>query len=239
MRGVLEAVRPKPVIPSQVTGIRPAIGDIRNGLVLDLDFGRRYSSNTKVIDQSQNGNNGTIYGATWTAGRVGQALSFDGDDDYVDCGAGTSLDITDAITIEAWVKWGGSTGTFQSIVGKENAYTLYSNNNNKLDLWLYQGGWTKVTSTTTLTTNTWQHVTATYNGSSSGEIYLNGTSIKQSDVSGNIGISVYSLSIGDKSSVGFSFKGSIDEVRIYNRALSAEEIRQRYVYSNLQAGIII
>jgi|GEM_PF-2512163 len=70
-------------------------------LVLRLDMNEN-DGNT-VYDSSGYGNNGTIHGATWTTGKFGSALSFDGENDYVDCGNDSSLDITDAITIEAWV----------------------------------------------------------------------------------------------------------------------------------------
>lgn len=54
-------------------------------------------------DSSGNGNNGTIYDATWTSGISGSALSFDGIDDYVEIPDSDSLDITGAITVEAWM----------------------------------------------------------------------------------------------------------------------------------------
>ena len=57
-----------------------------------------------TYDEISNSNDGTIHGATWTTGKYGAALEFDGVDDYVDCGNDDSLDITDTITIEAWVK---------------------------------------------------------------------------------------------------------------------------------------
>ena len=68
-------------------------------------------------DSSGNGNDGTIYGAEAIAGKTGQVLSFDGVNDYVDCGNNGSLKITDAITVEAWVKIAHSPGE-RIIVGK-------------------------------------------------------------------------------------------------------------------------
>jgi len=71
-------------------------------LVLHFDEG----SGTVARDASGNGNDGTIYGATWVNGKYGKALSFDGVEDYVDCGNDVSLNFerTDPFSIEAWVK---------------------------------------------------------------------------------------------------------------------------------------
>ncbi|RLI91232.1 MAG: hypothetical protein DRO95_04750, partial [Candidatus Altiarchaeales archaeon] len=77
-----------------------------DSLVLALNFNNNSAigeNSTHAVDISKYGNDGTIYGATWTDGKFGKALSFDGVDDYVDCGNDSSLDITDAITIEAWI----------------------------------------------------------------------------------------------------------------------------------------
>ena len=72
---------------------------------------------TTAADSSDYGNDGTIHGATWTTGKPGSALKFDGNDDYVDCGNDPSLDIDEEITIMAWVK-PNSTNVLQIIAGK-------------------------------------------------------------------------------------------------------------------------
>ena len=62
------------------------------------------NTGTTVYDSSSNNNDGTIYGATWTTGISGSALSFDGTDDYVEVTDDPSLNPVNMITIEAWVK---------------------------------------------------------------------------------------------------------------------------------------
>jgi len=62
-------------------------------------------SGTTASDSSGYNNHGTIYGASWTSGKVGGALSFDGLDDYVDCGNSETLDPTQEATVEAWVNF--------------------------------------------------------------------------------------------------------------------------------------
>jgi len=78
-----------------------------SSLVLALNFNNNSEigeTSSKAVDISRYGNNGTINGAVWTSsGRFGSALQFDGVDDYVDCGNGASLNITTAVTVEAWV----------------------------------------------------------------------------------------------------------------------------------------
>jgi hypothetical protein len=57
-----------------------------------------------IKDKSGNGNDGTIFGATWAQGKRGSALSYDGTDDYVNCGNNSNLNISGAFTAEAWIK---------------------------------------------------------------------------------------------------------------------------------------
>ncbi|MFQ6061968.1 MAG: hypothetical protein ACE5J9_02170, partial [Methanosarcinales archaeon] len=75
-----------------------------NGLVALWHFDE--NKGTIAHDSSPNHNNGIIHGATWTKGKFGYALQFDGKNDYVQVPDSASLDITDTITIEAWVKLG-------------------------------------------------------------------------------------------------------------------------------------
>ena len=72
-----------------------------------------------IYDTSGNGNDGTIYGATWTDGKFGKALSFDGENDYVKIPDSASLDITDEITIEVRVKTDTPVGESVGIVDKQ------------------------------------------------------------------------------------------------------------------------
>jgi len=74
---------------------------------------------TIANDSSGNNNNGTLYnGPIWEEGQVNKALSFDGSNDYVDCGNDESLNITDKITIEAWVKLANKEFIHYTIVNK-------------------------------------------------------------------------------------------------------------------------
>jgi len=194
----------------------------------------------KWYDFSGHDNHGAIHGATWTAkGRIGPALSFDGVDDYVDCGNAKSLDITDAITIEAWVKPNALAD--RNIVSKE--YPVYSYN-----LALNPSGITLEISPDGSQANRklciaplpaigqGSHIVAVFKPSTFMRVHINGELGKEETT--GIPASIYSTSypvrIGTLTGSLWFFNGLIDEVRIYNRALSALEIKALY---ELGAGI--
>jgi hypothetical protein len=196
-----------------------------------------------ATDSSGNDNNGTIYGAAWTTGRLGSALLFDGND-YVTIPDAPSLNPSDEITIEAWVKpLDVNQPGWNKIVAKP--YTQYSSPWQQYALTLYNGhfvfelnaGGSKsvVYSTAPLTNNTWYHVAATYNGSEM-RIYVNGELNGTQSKTGSIAVYPTDLHIGagiysDKN-IEY-IKGVIDEVKIVGTALSADEIKNDYEEGNV------
>jgi len=208
-----------------------------DSLVLALNFNNNSAigeNSTYVVDISQYGNNGTIHGATYTDGKFGKALSFDGSDDYVDCGNDSSLDITEAITVETWVK-PAQNSDHAGIAAKEH----YTNNQGWVLIQLsgtdwyfriYNGATYKaVSESNSVDLNTWQHVVATYDKQYM-RLYKNGVQIgTPTACDWSIATTSEPLCIGYRSSVGQHFSGIIDEVRIYNRALSADEIKMHYL----------
>ena len=182
-------------------------------------------------DLSGNGNDGTIHGAVATAGKIGQALSFDGTDDYVDCGSGYSLDITDALTIEAWVKFvdlvGWKTLIHGTTTGGWGAAYWFSFGPGK-QIRLNLEGTTDVRDDYTFSeaaVDTWYHLVGTYDGAN-GRIYIDGTEKHSWETTGSISITnINGALIGKTGNNAYYFNGLIDEVRIYNRALTAAEIK--------------
>jgi hypothetical protein len=184
-------------------------------------------------------NDGTLMNnPTWTTGAPAgdspsHALEFDGTDDYVDCGNDSSLDITDAITIEAWVKPAVvETGDVQrSIVTKRyNGQESW-----QFVIWqgkIYYSFWTGGVNTetqgvTVLSSNTWYHLVIIYDGANV-RLYLNAVQDKVLPHTGDIDVKTGDINIGVFNSDTDYFNGAIDEVKIYNRALSAEEVRYHY-----------
>ena len=175
-------------------------------------------------------NNGTIYGATWATGQIGGALNFNGTSNYVDCGSGASN--YDNITVSAWMK----TSTAGVLVSNRyNSYsygTWYTLTSTGIELGGNSSGsgYVNVTFNTPTTLNgLWHHIVYTKDGTNHA-IYVDG-SLDQSFTS-NADISwIQPLFIGKRwtksTSVGW-FNGIIDDVRIYNWALNAEEVALLY-----------
>src|SRR3989344_4532273 len=187
-----------------------------------------------VTDSSGRGNTGTITNmATSTAiGKIGQALNFDGVNDYVNAGNGASLNITDAITLSAWVKIIGAQPTYARIIAKSWVYYLQIDTNNTAVLGFQDGQpWIGVLGSRVLSDNTWYHIVGTYDkngGATNGRIYINGVldnTLTSTQPIQTVGSSVL---IGAHSGGLPGFHGLIDDVRIYNRALSQDEIKRLY-----------
>jgi PKD repeat protein len=199
------------------------------GLVAAYNF--EEAGGTTVVDASGKGNHGTISGAVrTTSGKYGKALFFDGVNDWVTIKDTSSLDLTSGMTLEAWVYPTVSMTQWATVVLKEQPggglYELYANGDQSQPLTSVTiGGDYKVLSGGPwLIPNTWVHLAATYNGATQ-RLYVNGSEVDSRPQSGSIQVSDSALRIGGNSIWGEFFKGRIDEVRVYNRALSAGEIQ--------------
>lgn len=181
-------------------------------------------------------NHGNIYWASWTAGIVGGALSFNGTDEYLDCGDDISLDVGVPFTVEAWIyRRGLFTSIHRLIVGKCHPYhfCLHSNTG-YLTIGIHPPPYTETNFVSTYIppVNTWVHVAATLDVSGNLKIYANGdekgswSGVQPGEsTTGPVGIGANSC---DGISWNNYFDGLIDEVAIYDRALTTEEIEQHY-----------
>ena len=191
-----------------------------------LDVG---SGNT-VYDSSTSGNDGTFEGdPQWVAGYYGAALAFDGTDDNIDCGNDPSLNITDEITLSAWINMAQRPAVdgWYTIQWKEGAYSMYlygtGNTVTTLaaDFWLSTGRadiWNGPD--IDIPTNDWTHIAVTFNGTDF-EFYVNGEHDHTQNQPGTIEISAINFLFTQN---GYNFVGLIDDVRTYNRALTQDEI---------------
>ena len=199
-------------------------------------YGFEETSGPTVADSSGKGNAGTISGALrTTAGRHGRALSFDGIDDWVTVPGSSSLALTSAMTLEAWVKTSNANQWWQTILTKEKppymSYQLYATGTYKplANAWRDTNGnyddddGLYAPASRPTPTGTWTHLAATYD-SATLRIYMNGTQIASTQTSGAITNSSAPLRIGGNAIWGEYFFGIIDEVRVYNRALSAAQL---------------
>jgi glucose/arabinose dehydrogenase/PKD repeat protein len=198
-----------------------------NGLVAAWSFNA--GSGTTVVDVSGNGRTGTISGATWsTQGKYGNALSFDGVNDWVTVADHNSLDLTTGMTLSAWV-FPTTTAGLRDILIKEGSnvdiYNLYARNWRGLpESNVFVGGLNITAEGTALPANVWTHVAGTYDGSVL-RLFVNGVQAASATISGTISVSTGPLRIGGNSMWGEFFQGRIDDVRVYNRALTQGEIQ--------------
>jgi hypothetical protein len=198
-------------------------------------------SGTIASDSSGNGNNGTLQGSplpNWVAGKYGDALSFDGTNDYVAAPSSSSLSSIGAgdFTLAAW---------FQATVGQPVNTKLLSNSNpntgygfvfylgggGTLGLYLSNsGGRNWYGGVTNLIDGTWHYGVITRSGTTI-STYVDGSLVNtQTDTVGNVA-TTSPLIIGSWFGTTDFFKGAIDEAQIYNRALSAAEIQADFQQS--------
>ncbi|HEY6693405.1 MAG TPA: LamG-like jellyroll fold domain-containing protein, partial [Solirubrobacteraceae bacterium] len=194
-------------------------------------YGFEEPSGTTVTDSSTRANNGTYANATRsTSGRHGSALSFNGTNASVTVPDAASLRLTTGMTLEAWVNPSAG-GNWRTVLLKQQTndlvYGLYSNDDvNRPSAWLYTTtGQPSVTGTAAVAVNTWTHLAATYDGTTV-RLYVNGTQTGSRAISGSLAAGTGPLKIGGNALWGEYFAGLIDDVRVYNRALSAGELQQ-------------
>jgi hypothetical protein len=219
---------------------------LNQGLVCHLPFTE--GGGNKVFDLSGKGNHGTIYGATWNPGRTGPALQFDSTDDYVDLGGGSSFTwtpVTQDRTLGLWfypTVQPTTTYPFQFLMtatAPANRYQFtYYNNGGTLVLLasIHDNAWGTLGyfyTPTTLTLNTWHHIVFVASSVGNNKIYVNGVSKSVTELSWDDSSEINPTKVTIGSDSGFlSGAGTLDEYRIYNRALSADEIWQLYTEGN-------
>ena len=190
-------------------------------------------------DLSGFGNDGDITGATWTAdGLSGNALSFDGSGDYIKCSDDPTLNPgTGSWTVEAWFKT--STEARQGLLVKDDGTDGYY-----LDIYDYRelhflvrdsGSYDKIVGTTRDLHDGQWHQAVGVRDESDGKLYLyldgapDAAPVEAVNTAGGDVAPSVDCYLGNLGSTGsFQFRGTMDEVRVYSRALSASEILQRY-----------
>ena len=219
----------------------------------------------QALDASGYSNHGTIYGAKYDCDDnpyhiVGQgegrcSLSFDGESHYVDVGNNSSLDVTEELTVGAWVNfkfldYTGGTGKLQGIGGKGYPDTLapnkgwwfsYDNRNNRKTFTYtcfgnavggYSGGGNNFTGAVyeyTFEVGGWYHIAFAVTQTEA-KLYINGTQHGPTKSINNLDLSdtTRTLRVGRLSTSGNFFNGFIDEVRIYEQALKTSQIEYLY-----------
>ena len=204
------------------------LSSLQKGLVGHWTMAQDSLKGSLLADKTPYENDGTIYGATFTTDRMGKAnsaMSFDGTNNYIDCGNNSSLNIKNEITLSAWVFVRDFTKTYSGIISTglgivNQSYSLQIREANNVMVFVRADGsvWNGVTANNLLS-DAWIHVVGVDNGSKQ-SIYIDGVKRNESNSLGVI-VNIAYVAIGKYS---ISLDGLIDDVRIYNRALSQEEI---------------
>lgn len=180
-------------------------------------------------DSSKHGNTGTVYGASPATGKIGSCFSFDGINDYLDCGDPSGVNLPLPFTLIAWAKK-TTAGVIQYMLRKTHNYGIYVNSDEDLRLSFHDGiTYRTAFSGFSFPLNVFTHIAITLaaNGANTDvAIYPSGTQYGAiHTLTGHPQISAYDLHIGKVShALSNIWHGLIDDVRIYSRALSPEHI---------------
>ena len=190
------------------------------------------SSGTIATDSSGNGHDAFLNAGPaiqWVEGWLGEALAFPGAGNYVDCGSSSIFDVTDTLSVAAWVNISMVPADWTAIIAKgDDAWRLSTDmSTTKIhfavtgapDYWAVYG-------TTELNPGQWYQITGTYDGNDI-RLYVDGIQDANAVAySGGVATAPHNVWIGGNSDrPGREFLGLIDEVALWNRALTTEEIQ--------------
>ena len=201
-----------------------------SGAALRAAYGLDDGTGTNALDSSGNNKTGTLIGGTWTSsGRFGGAVSLSGAGSEVDLPALGNF-YKSAFTLEAWVNKQSS--KFDSAVvgswtssGGPMIWADHLSGHYRLTLGTSFSSY--LDSGRTPLVGQWQHLAATYDGTTA-RFYIDGTQVATTTFTGNVGDSnIWRIGAYGASPGGF-FDGLIDNVRIYDRALTAGEVQTDY-----------
>jgi hypothetical protein len=188
-------------------------------------FGFDEGNGEDVHDATGAGHDTVRSGQGWVVGKYGSALEFE--DAFLEVEASHLLDFTTAMTVSAWVLPKAGEPANVMVLAKERqwdaSYRLLSETWHGGSQWELQGlGWGDVSTWRRPPVTKWSHLAATYDANQA-KLYVDGELVDEGEIEGPIRITDTPLRIGG-STWGDYFRGRIDEVRLYNRALSASEI---------------
>ena len=201
--------------------------DITTGLVSHYKLDE--TSGTTAYD-SAGTNTGTVTGATFTAGKIGNALSFNGTSDYVTVPYNSSLELGNTGSVSLWVKPSvTSPSQTRNLItyggtSYNNGYLLNQHDTILRVYWMF--GTAAITVNNAFTANVWSHIVLTNNNGAL-TAYVNGIQAGSGTSSGTI-VNNYATYIGGVPT-GWIETGNIDDVRVYNRVLSDAEIKILYL----------
>jgi len=192
-----------------------------------------YQFEGNANDSSGNSNNGVVNGATLTTvGKIGRAYNFDGISNYISVQNSKSLSPKNQMTMSAWVYPKNISGKRRDIIYGDPGYFLGIDPSGNAVAYINNGTWNPVYPTSgKIPLNQWSHISATYNGNQL-ILYVNGNKVGTLAITGSISTPGKPIKIGSQTMIyggnREDFQGTIDEVKIWNYALSESEIKIEY-----------
>lgn len=187
-------------------------------------------ADVNATDSSGNGNDGTLAGnPQWVTGILDGALEFDGNGDYINCGNGPTLQIQDQITLACWIRVPQFTRNWATIISKgDSSYRLSRGESNYAVHMGFNGATSMPYSwfdgKKAVNDDQWHHIVGLYDGTEA-RIYVDGKLDASQAATGQMYATDYPVYIGENSqATGRYWDGLIDDARIYNKALSEDEI---------------
>ncbi len=222
----IDDVRLYPKVPEYVTPVDPGKANLVALWTLDGN----------ANDTSGKGNNGTATAGTvqWVPGMINQALQLNGGPAYVDCGTGATLNLTDAVTITAWIKMDFTAGDRKIAGNQDNVgggYKMGLYSNNKVEVEIRTPTNQTVSSRnstggTALQQGVWYHVAGVYSKGQYIRTYVFGNLDRELVTTAVLGPSTVSFKLGRETygAGNWYWLGALDDVQVYNKALSQEEL---------------
>jgi len=221
------------------------LADLNDGLVAYYPF------NGNANDESGNGKHGMVSEAALSNDRFGdsyKAYNFDGADDYIKV-ENLDYQFSNALSFSVWINpVNAQKGVIINkwvYAAEDKSLTFTSDQKISFCLAGPTGSlscFTPTMSDSIIPLNQWTHLAAVYDGSAA-KIYINGVLDISQSASGNIfnydGKLYFGFNPDRIGEYNFPFKGKLDEVRIYNRALTQAEIQQLYLYNDKDSGICV
>lgn len=219
-----------------------------------------YSFNGNADDSSGNGNNGVVNGPVLVTGKINQAYSFDGVDDYISITNETPFDFdkNDKFSLALWLKPDATDTSTQVPISKMRNAAPYvgwnlvinyggsSNVPGKIDVQMLNTLSNRIeiasSDVTKLNDDNWHHYVITYNGSSLAngvKIYEDGLELPLTIAKDTLTTSIlndYKVTIGDREggNTGFSYKGLIDEAKVWKRVLNSVEVTNEFSFGTIK-----
>ncbi|HSV99710.1 MAG TPA: LamG-like jellyroll fold domain-containing protein [Sedimentisphaerales bacterium] len=221
----IDDIRLYPKAPQFITPANPGNANLVGLWTLD--------GNTN--DTSGRGNNGTVTGGTasWVPGAVGQAMEFTNGQTFVDCGRNASLNLTDAVTVTAWIRMGFTAGD-RKIASNQDGTTggykigLFTNNKVEFEVRTSANAGTlnrNAAGGAVLQQDVWYHVAGVYSKGEFMRTYVFGNLDREMATTAVLGASTGPFKLGcGESTTNYFWLGALDDVRVYNRVLSQEEL---------------